>query len=103
MSNENIYIHKYLSFSNKPLNFNDSLIIKEKMRILDLLSKDVGKNITSLDTLFIASDCNFGNSIAILNKLLFYCEINLDKKGKKLENAYFRPKYEVLLSIFLKN
>ena len=45
------------------------------MRILDLLSKDVGKNITSLDTLFIASNCNFGNSIAILNKLLFYCEI----------------------------
>jgi hypothetical protein len=75
LSNENIYKHKYLSFKNKPLNLNDSLIFKEKMRILDLLSKDVGKNITFLDTLFLTSDCNFGNSIAILNKLLFYCEI----------------------------
>jgi len=73
--NQNYYINKYLSFKEKPLNLNDSVIIKEKINILNLLSKDIGRNITSIDSIFLATECNFGNSIVILNKLLFYCEI----------------------------
>ena len=73
--NQNNYLNKYLSFKDKPLNLNDSVVIKEKINILNLLSKDVGRNITSIDSIFLATECNFGNSIVILNKLLFYCEI----------------------------
>ena len=73
--NQNYYINKYLSFKNKPLNLNDSVIIKEKINILNLLSKYIDRNITSIDSIFLATECNFGNSIVILNKLLFYCEI----------------------------
>jgi hypothetical protein len=73
--NQNYYINKYLSFKDKPLHLNDSVTIKEKINILNLLSKDVGRNITSIDSIFLATECNFGNSIVILNKLLFYCEI----------------------------
>ena len=72
---QNYYIDKYLSLKNKPLNRNDSIIIKEKINILNLLNKDAKKNITSVDSIFLATECNFGNSIVILNKLLFYCEI----------------------------
>jgi hypothetical protein len=44
---------------------------------MNLLSKDIGRNITSVDNLFLflSPACNFGNCIVILNKLLFYCEI----------------------------
>ena len=73
--NQNNYLNKYLSFKDKPLNLNDSVVIKEKINILNLLSKDVGRNITSIDSIFLATECNFGNSIVILNKILFYCEI----------------------------
>lgn len=73
--NEDYYINKYFSLKNKPLHLNDSLIIKEKINILNLLSKDVGRNISSVEELFLSTDCKFGNSIVILNKILFYCEI----------------------------
>lgn len=68
-------INKYLTLQNLPENLNDSLIIKEKKSILNLLSEYVGRNITSVDSIFLAPDCNFGNCLVVLNKILFYCEI----------------------------
>ena len=73
-------INKYLTLKNLPINLNDSLIIKEKKSILNLLSECVGRNITSVDSIFLAPDCNFGNGLVILNKILFYCEIINCKK-----------------------
>jgi hypothetical protein len=75
MLKEDYYINKYLALKDKPLHLNDPLIIKEKINILNLFSKDIGKNITFVDNLFFSPDCKFGNCLVILNKLLFYCEI----------------------------
>ena len=68
-------INKYLTLRNKPEKNNDSLIIKEKISILQLLSENFGRNITSVDTIFLSPNCNFGNCLVVLNKILFYCEI----------------------------
>ena len=69
---ENNFINKYSTLKN----LNDSLFfIKEKKSILIFFSQYAGRNITSVDTIFLATSCNFGNCIVILNKILFYCEI----------------------------
>ena len=51
------------------------LFFKEKIDILKLFSECAGRNITSVDTIFFSPNCNFGNCIVVLNKILFYCEI----------------------------
>jgi hypothetical protein len=72
INEENNFINKYLTLKN----LNDSLFfIKEKKSILSFFSKYAGRNITSEHTIFLATNCNFGNCIVILNKILFYCEI----------------------------
>ena len=69
------YIKKYSSSKSKSENLNNSLIIKEKKMIFDLFSKEAGRNISHGDIIFLARDYNFGNSVVLLNKVLFYCEI----------------------------
>jgi hypothetical protein len=43
--------------------------------ILDFFSKEVGRNISFENTVFLSPNCNFGNSLAFLNKIIFYSEI----------------------------
>jgi hypothetical protein len=57
----------------KPTNKTDNLLLEEKKNMSMLLTKN--QNITSLDILFLNQKCKFGNCIAILNKIIFYCEI----------------------------
>jgi hypothetical protein len=74
INEEKNFINKYSTLKN----LNDSLFfIKEKKSILDFFSKYAGRNKASeyIDTIFLATNCNFGNCIVILNKILFYCEI----------------------------
>ena len=96
---ERYSINEELNFINKYSNLknlNDSLfVIKEKKRILDLLSKDTGRNITSVDTIFLAANCNFGNCIVLLNKILFYCEIIGCKTIILDENIYWYVKNRI--------
>ena len=75
MIDKNDFLNKYLTLKQRPKYSNDPLFVKEKISILSLLSECVGKNITSVDTIFLSSNCNFGNCQVILNKFLFYCEI----------------------------
>ena len=92
INEENNIINKYPNLKN----LNDSLfIIKEKKSILDLFSKDTGRNITSVDTIFFAVNCNFGNCIVILNKILFYCEIIGCKTIILDENIYWYVKNQI--------
>ena len=92
ISKENIIINKYSNLKN----LNDSLfVIKEKKSILNLFSKDAGRNISSVDTIFFATNCNFGNCIAILNKILFYCEIIGCKTIILDENIYWYVKKRI--------
>ena len=73
--NENDIINKYITLKNRSLNLNDSLNINEKISILSLISKSVRKNLTSIDTIFLSTNCNFGNCLVVLNKIIFYCEL----------------------------
>ena len=66
---------KFLSLINKPLTSGDNLINKEKKDILNMISRDIGKNITYINKIHFILKCSFGNCLIFLNKLIFYCEI----------------------------
>jgi hypothetical protein len=90
-------INKYSNSKIKPENSNDSLIIKEKLMILDFFSKEVGRNISFGDTVFLEPNCNFGNSIAFLNKIIFYCEIIGCKTIILDKNVFWYIKNQIIL------
>ena len=65
----NITLKEHQSFAN------DSLINIERINFFRFLSRQIGKNINFVDTLFYTVKRRFGNSLCNLNKLMFYCEI----------------------------
>ena len=69
------YYKHILNLKNKPLDKNNKLIRIEKKRIFKFISQTIKKNIYNINTLFYSCKCNFGNLLANLNKVLFYCEI----------------------------
>ena len=73
MKYNNNYPNKELI--NLSLNSNKSIIEMEKEELLKYISKTVGKNITSVKSLFLKNDFNFGNQFIILAKAIYYCEI----------------------------
>ena len=100
------YISKYSSSKKKSDNLNDSLINNEKKLILDIFLKEAGRNISFGGTLFLARNYHFGNSIAFLNKILFYCEIIgcktiiLDKNAFwYVKNKIYISKYNILVKV----
>lgn len=66
---------KYSLLKSKPVENNNSLIIKEKKDILNKISKDIRKNLKFINKIFIITNIRFGNAISLLNKFIFYCEI----------------------------
>ena len=40
-----------------------------------ILKKNVNKNIRNVNSIYVDVDFRFGNLMAFLNKLLYYCEI----------------------------
>ena len=78
----------FSSLKLKPLDINNTLLIKEKKDILLRISEDLGKNITSIDKIIITSDIRFGNLISLLNKFIFCCEI-IGCKSIVLDKKYF--------------
>jgi len=71
----NVYFKNFLQLKKKPLNSEDYLIKKEKVDILKMISQNIGKNITFINTIYFINHCKFGNCLIFLNKLIFYCEI----------------------------
>lgn len=69
----NFYLNKFDLLIKKPKNITDSILLEEKRKIINLLLKN--QNLTLFDTIFFNTECCFGNCIAFLNKLIFYCEI----------------------------
>ena len=94
------YINKYITLKNKPMYLNDSLIFKEKIDILKLFSECAGRNITSVDTIFFSPNCNFGNCIVVLNKILFYCEIIGCKTIILDENIFWFINNQIVIEIY---
>lgn len=72
---QNIYNTIYMNFKPKPNNPNDPIFIKEKKKIFEMISKAMGRKISSVNTIIFSEKCKFGNCIIYINKLIFYCEI----------------------------
>ena len=64
------------------------LILKEKKELLKYISFNIGKNITSVKSLFLDSKLKFGNQFILLNKAIFFCEL-LGCKRIILNEKYF--------------
>jgi hypothetical protein len=69
----NYYLNNFDLLVKKPSNITDNILLEEKKSIINLLSNN--RNLTVLNTIFLNKECNFGNCIVFLNKLIFYCEI----------------------------
>lgn len=69
------FYQKYRVLTKKPFNKNDSLLIKEKIDILKMISLKIKKNISSINNIYFNNRCRFGNCLIGLNKIIFYCEI----------------------------
>ena len=54
---------KYSLLKSKPVENNNSLIIKEKKDILNKISKDIRKNLKFINKIFIITNIRFGNAI----------------------------------------
>ena len=89
---DEIMYNDYLSLKNMT---NDSSILSNyKNEILQILSRNAHKNITSIDKIYINYQLRFGNQLVLMNKVIFYCEIVGCKKiilGQN-NNLYTRNK-----------
>lgn len=61
---------------------------KNKKQLLEIISKCLGHNITSIKSIFLSQKIFFGNQIIILNNIIFICEI-LRCKRIILDKRYF--------------
>lgn len=89
---------------NLPKNGNNKLLLKEKKELLKFISNNTGKNITSVKSIFIKNNYNFGNQLILLNKAIFYCEILgckriiLDKKNFwYIKNKIINKKFKMII------
>ena len=102
--------HMYLNLlKGKPLD-NNLLLIKEKRKLLKLISKCLNKNIKSVSSIFMAQNYNFGNQLKLINNAIFYCEILgckrliLDKKSNWfIKNRIIDKKYKMSIEVGEKN
>ena len=68
------YINYYSTFET--LDSKISLLSKYKKSIRKLLlKKNVNKNVKNINSIYIDVNFRFGNLVAFLNKLLYYCEV----------------------------
>lgn len=93
-----IYSEKFLYLKEKPINPDDSLIYQEKQNIIDLISKDIKRNISSIKRIVYTSAAKFGNILIILNKLIFFCEIIRCNEITLKSNAFWFIKNSIFLS-----
>jgi len=89
---------------NIPKNGKNQLLLKEKKELLKFISNNTGKNITSVKSIFINNNFNFGNQFILLNKAIFYCEILgckriiLDKKNFwYIKNKIINKKFKMII------
>jgi hypothetical protein len=74
-------INSYINTSNQAIALN-------KEQLLKLISKYVGKNISSVKSIFLSKKTKFENLIMMINNAIFYCEI-LQCKNVILDKEYY--------------
>ncbi len=84
---EKNWLQMYLALKYLPENPNDPLYLELKTKLLNQISKDVGKDLNNIETLFIKEHVNFGNRMVNLNNFIYYFEI-LGVKNIYLNNQH---------------
>ena len=93
-NNENILIMRHFKESNfreiinNYINTSNQTISLNKKQLLKLISIYVGKNISSVKSIFLSQKTKFENLIMIINNAIFYCEI-LQCKNIILDKKYY--------------
>jgi len=101
----NINVNEFLRLRDKPINGNDSLILKEKESLLEFLSNNSNHKITKVDTLYLGINFHIGNQLILLGKSIFYCEIlgckRILLKNDKIfiKNKIYYEKYNITIEI----
>ena len=102
----NIIKKNIFFYMKEKTNSKSTLYLKEKNELLNFLSKRVGRNITSLNTIFLSQKLKFGNQIILINLVIFYCEILgckriiLDKKWNWfIKHKIIYRKYRMIINI----
>ena len=69
-------LKKYYSLKNLTKGRNTASDNEIKLKILNELNKNIGgKNFAEIETIYLTMPNRFGNTIVMLNNILFYCEI----------------------------
>ena len=87
------------------INFSGvKLILLEKKKLLEFMSKSIGKKITNVKYIFLGQNYHFGNQLIIIYKTIFYCQIIgckkiiLDKYNNwYIKNAIINKKYKMII------
>ena len=93
-NNETALILNPLNLLNLQLMFNNSIvdynkaITLNKEQLLKILSINVGKNVSSVKSIFLSRNSIFENLIMTINNAIYYCEI-LQCKNIILDNKYY--------------
>ena len=93
-NNEKALILNPLNHLNLQLMFNNSIddynktINLNKEQLLKILSINVGKNISSVKSIFLSRNSIFENLVMTINNAIYYCEI-LQCKNIILDNKYY--------------
>lgn len=92
-NNENIIMRQFIEPNlrikrNSSFNINDQTIALNKEQLLKIISIYVGRNISSVKSIFLSQKTKFENLIMLINNAIFCCEI-LQCKNVILDNQYF--------------
>ena len=85
-NNENSYRRDDMNMYNfflslKNISYDNITLLKEyRDQILEVFSKNVKKNITSVENLYIDEELKYGNQLLLINKVIFFCQIIKCKK-----------------------
>ena len=69
--------------------FHKNVNLSEKNFILDIISNNIGKKITSVKKIFCSQKYPFGNQLIMLNNIIYWCETILKCKRIILDRRYF--------------
>ena len=71
---------------------------QERINIIDYISQTIKKNITSIKRIVYTEGTKFGNTLILLNKLIFFCEIIKCNEIILTNNAFWFIKNSIFLN-----
>ena len=101
-------LYNYLFLKN--VSEEPNLLNEIRKYLLNVISRKVHKNFSQIDTVFLTHNSNFGNSLACLNNLIYYCEIlgcknitlnknNTDRKNWHIKNPIISKKPKLTIQL----